>query len=93
MVEVRAGAAARIKSVAADRPELAVFGVLDFHQPAQCFETSFERRLLAGTLSAQNQRVGQLGVVVRQHLFKPRPVRLAALSKRSISRVVSTSRV
>ena len=88
LVEVRARAAATIKSVAADGPQLPMLRSLDFHEPAQCLQASFKHALLAGGAPAENQGVGELGVVVSQLLFKPRPIRAAA----TLSKIASAAR-
>ena len=76
LVEIGARAAAPVESIAADRPEVALLGDLQLVQPAQGLQASLEDRLLSGGVSAQNQGVRELGVVVRQLFFKPGPVRL-----------------
>ena len=83
LVEIRTGAAAGIKSVAADGPEIAAFRGLYLHQPTQRLQSALEHRLLARGFSAQNQGVGELGVVIGEHFLKPGPVLLRDLVKQS----------
>ncbi len=72
----RTRAAAPIKSIAADGPEVAILRGLHPHQPAQRPEAPFEHSLLPRGVSAEEQGVCQLGIVVTQLLFKPRPIRV-----------------
>jgi len=93
LVEISARAAAPIKSIAADRPKMAVLGGLHLYQPAQRLQAAFKHRGLAGRASAQNQRVRELGVVVSQLPFKPGPVRLGRFIEQLHEPRVSVSRV
>src|SRR5208337_5449035 len=76
LVEGSTRAASSIKSIAADGLEVAIFGGLHPHQPAQRTKAPFEHSLLPSGVSAEEQGVCQLGIVVTQFLFKPRPIRV-----------------
>ena len=83
LVEIGARAAAAVEAVAANRPEVALLGHLQFGQPAQGFEAALEHRRLSGRVSAHDQRVRELRVVVRQFFFEPVPVRHARWLRRA----------
>src|SRR6266481_2821381 len=63
-----------IEPVGAYRPEVPMLGYLQLGQPAQSFQPSFHHRWLSGDASAQNQRMREFSVVVRQTVFEPAPL-------------------
>src|SRR5260370_454622 len=76
LVEIGARAAAAVKPITANGSKVTLLGHLQFRQPAQGQQPPLKYRLLSGCLSAHNQGLRELGVVVRQSLFKPLPVRM-----------------
>ena len=77
LIEIGARAATAVEAIAADRPEVAFLGDLQFVQPAQGLQASLEDSLVVRWRAAQNQSMGELGVVIGEFVFKPAPIGLA----------------
>ncbi len=54
-----------VEPVAADGPEMALFGDLYFVQPAQGVQAAVHYALLSGGAPGQNQGMGELRIVIR----------------------------
>ena len=74
LVEVRPLAVSAPESIATDGRKMTVWCRLDFHQPPERSESYVEDFPLRGPVSAQDEGVGEFGIVIGGDAFKPGPI-------------------
>src|SRR5205814_430895 len=76
LVEIRARSTAPIKPVAANRPKVTGLGGLHLSQPAEALKTALKDLGLPGGISAKNECLRQLRIIIGQDFLKPGPIGL-----------------
>src|SRR3954470_22859456 len=76
LVEVGARFAAAVEAVTANRTKVAMLGGLEVSEPLQCLQTALENRRLPTRFAADDEGMGELGIIITQDFFEPGPIRL-----------------